>query len=463
MKQKDRIEIFRSYSIPKAFIALAIPTIISQLIAIIYNYADAWFVGRTNNPNAVAALSVVMPIYIILAGLANLFGVGGTSLIARFLGQGKEDKAKHTFAFSLWGSVVLAAVYSFVMYFFAAPIIHLAGGTDSTFDFIYKYIFYTTILGGIPMVLNNVFGHLLRSVGASKEASFGMSMGVILNIILDPIFMFVILPAGNEVTGAAVATAISNVFASLFFIFYILRHREIKVLTLNPKDISFKDNIPLDVLTIGFPACLGTILAMVSNIFANKLMSSYSSAAIAGIGTAKRANTLGFNICMGITQGMLPFIAFNYAAKQTKRMFAGIKFMLTVALSFSLIVMVLYMVFPSTFIKFFIKDADTVAYGKVFLEIIAVAVPLCALSFSMTTIFQAAGKRIYSFILSILRKGLLDIPLMFLLKYLMTPTGHSEYGIVIATPIAEVLSVIIAFVMFFNFKKHLNTVDLEQA
>ncbi len=456
MKQAIKTEIFENYSIPKAFISLAVPTIISQLIIILYNYADTYFLGLTNNQDAVAGLNVIMPVFIIMNALANLFGIGGSSLISRYLGRKEENKARNVFAFSLWGSVLISIIYSLVLLSWGKPIIYLVGGTDATFDYIYKYMIITMIIGSIPTILNSIFGHLVRSVGASSQASIGMALGGILNIILDPIFMFLILPAGNEILGAGIATLISNIVATLYFIIYILKNKQNPVFTLNPKDISLKHNIPKEVLFIGFPAALSTTLAMVSNIFANKLVSvdlpkDLQSSALAGLGIAKKINTLAFNICMGITQGMLPFIAYNYASKNVKRMKKGILFMFATAIGFSLIAITFFLAFTKGFVSFFIKEPMSVDYGVKFLRLIAAAVPLCSISFATNTVFQASGKKAFSFILSILRKGLFDIPLMFLLKEQI-----GELGVLIATPIAEVMSVVVAFILLFVFIKSMN-------
>lgn len=453
MNDDKKIEIFKTYSIPKAFLALVIPTIISQIIVIIYNYADTWFLGKTNNSAAVAALAVCMPLFIILNAIANLFGIGGSSLIARFLGGNKKEKACSVFAFSLYGSITVAIIYALIIFIFNKKIIYFAGGDEQTFNYCKDYIITTVVIGGIPTILNNVLGHLVRSVGASKESSFGMGIGGILNIILDPLFMFVILPKGNEVIGAAIATALSNFIATLYFIIYISKNKNNGIFTLNIKNVSFDKEIVSNVLLIGFPAAIGTTLAMVSNIFVNKLLNEYGTNVIAGMGVAKKTNTLAFNICMGITQGMLPFIAFNYAAKEYKRMKKGFFFMLATSISFALIIMMLFKIFTSSFITFFIKDEEVVKHGVSFLNIIAYAVPLCALSFSINTFFQALGKKVCSFILSILRKGLFDIPLMFILK-----KNIGIYGVSIATPVAEIMAALIAIILFLIiYKKTIKT------
>lgn len=460
----DKTVIFEKYPIPKAFIALCIPTVISQIIMIIYNYADTWYLGRIGEQAtlAVASLGVIMPVFVIMAALANLFGVGGSSLIARFLGRKEVDNARKTFAFSLFGAILSSIIYSLVLLIFHKPIIYLVGGTDETYDLIFNYMIVTMIIGSIPTILNNVFGHLVRSVGASFHASIGMSLGGILNIILDPLFMFVFFK-GNEVVGAGLATMISNTIALGYFIVYILIHKKnIKVFTLNPKDAKVDYIIVKEVLFIGFPAFLGTSLAMVSNIFANVLINKpINSAALAGLNVAKKANMLAFNMLMGITQGMLPFIAFNYASGNHERRKGGIKMMYGVAVGFALLMMMLFLIFTREIISFFIpNETDAIEYGVSFLHVIGFAAPLCAISYGTNTIFQAMGQKRFSFVLSILRKGVLDIPLMYIFKYLL---DFGLTGVVLATPVAEILSVGVAVTLLSILnKKTKNRIKMEE-
>lgn len=447
---KKETEIFENYSIPRAVAALAIPTVITQIIMIIYNFADTWYVGLTNNSAAIAALSVCMPIFVLMAAIANLFGIGASSVISRSLGAKNPQKARRAFSFAFWGGLAASVIYSIVIYCTRSPLAYLIGGDVDSYEFIQRYMFWTMIVGSVPTVLNSLFGHLIRSVGASKEASFGMSLGAVMNIILDPLFMFVLLPKGHEVEGAAIATMLSNLIATLYFFFYLKKKKDSPVFTLSPSFVMEDKTVWADVLSIGFPAALSTSLAMLSNIFANSLVSSYGSKAVAGMGIAKKVNTLAFNITMGLTQGVLPLIGYNYAAKNYKRMKDVILFTLGVALSFTCCCVVLFIFNREALVTFFIKDPQTIAEGTRFLNVIALGVPLCAITYTMNTVFQATGQRKKAFVLSILRKGFLDIPLMFLFKGMF-----ERVGVVMATPVAEGLSAILAFAMFIPMMKEL--------
>lgn len=447
---RKETEIFENYSIPKAVGALVIPTVITQIISIIYNFADTWYVGLTNNPAAIAALSVSMPIFVLMAAIANLFGIGASSVISRSLGAKNIEKARRAFSFAFWGAISASLIYSVVIVIFRSELAYLIGGDADSYDFIQKYMFWTMIAGSIPTVLNSLFGHLVRSTGASKQASFGMSLGGVMNIFLDPLFMFVLLPKGYEVEGAAIATMLSNCCATLYFFVYLHKSKDNPVYTLNPL-YAFEDRkVWTDVLSIGLPAALSTSLAMVSNITANALVSNYGSKAVAGMGIAKKINTLAFNITLGLTQGVLPLIGYNYAAKKYKRMKDVIVFTLGIALIFTLSCVTLYTLNKELLVSFFIKDKETIHEGMSFLGVIGLGVPLCSITYTMNTVFQATGQRKKAFILSMLRKGVLDVPLMFILRVYL-----ERIGVVLATPIAEAVSAVIAFVLFVPMIKEL--------
>jgi multidrug efflux pump len=447
-KEHTNSYIFEEAPVIKAIAVLAIPTVITQLINIIYNYADTWFVGRTGNPAMVASMSVTMPIFVIMAALANLFGIGGSSVISRSLGRKDPERARKVFAFCLYGGIAAAAVYAVFMALCRSWLIPLIGGDDSSYEYAYSYIFWTMIVGAIPTVGNVLCGHLIRSIGAAKEAGFGMSMGGILNIILDPIFMFVLLPPGMEVTGAAIATMLSNTASLFYFIVFLIRHRDNPVFTINPKDISLKDHIPADVLAVGFPAALQTTLAMVSNIFANALVKPYGSEAVAGMGVAKKINMIAFNTTMGLTQGVLPLIGYSYGAKNYRRLRETVRKTGIIGVVFGCACTVLFRIFASPVSRFFIDEDTSVAYSSMFLRVIAFAAPLAALCYLFNTVFQAVGRKTQSFVLSTMRKGFLDIPGMFIFGGMF-----GAFGIVLATPVAEVISTVIAIILYARFAR----------
>ncbi len=447
-KNKKRTWIFEEAPIPQAVFTMAVPTIITQLINIVYNFADAWYVGRTGSAAMMASLTVSLPVFIIIQALANLFGIGGASAISRALGRKDKARARKIFAFSLFGGLAAAVVYAGVVFFARPFMIPLIGGSEDSYPYIYNYMFWTMVVGAIPTLGNALCGHLVRSIGAAKEAGFGLSMGVVLNILLDPLFMFVLLPRGMEVTGAAIATCLSNTIAFTYFLVFLYKHRDNPVFTFSPADFTIGEGITGEVFSIGTAAALQTFLAMVSNIFANKLVVEYGSAAVAGMGIAKKVNMIAFNTTLGLTQGVLPLIAYNYGAKKHERMQKTIRFTASAALSFTICCTIVFRLFAQQLITFFINEPASVEFGTRFLRVIAFAAPLCALSYMANTVFQAAGKRKYSLILSTMRKGVVDIPAMIIFKMLI-----GLNGVTLATPFAEVTSAITAGVLYWKFRR----------
>ena len=452
----------------KAVWSMAIPTVVTQLINIIYNYADTWYVGRTANAAMVAALGVSFPMFVIMAAIANLFGIGGASVISRAMGEGNRKKARETFATCFWFGLLGAVIYMAVIILFRSRIIYLVGGDENDFQYVSSYMFWTMIIGAIPSVGNVLCGHLVRSIGASKEAGIGMSMGGILNIILDPIFMFVILPDGMEVTGAAMATLISNTAAFIYFLVYMKRRdvrssagdaeqrqvQEPGIINLKLPEAGMIWPVLSPVLLIGFPAALQTTLAMVSNIFANVLIRPYGSSAVAGMGVAKKINMIAFNTCMGMTMGVLPLLGYSFGAKNFGRMRSIIRYTGTVVVLFGSACTAAFVIGAPEMIRFFIDESGSIEYGTQFLRIIGFASPMAALSYLAYTVFQSAGMEKSAFTLSIMRKGVLDIPGMFILRAFM-----GAKGVCLATPVAEVLSVFIGLFLYMSFRRKIDAME----
>ena len=246
-------EIFEDMPVPKALATLAVPTIISQLITMIYNLADTFFIGMTDDPYKIAASSVAFVLVFAMSSIANLFGVGGGSLISRLLGEKKDRDAASVSSFSFWCTLMVSALYSVTVFAFTEPILTFLGVTDNTMGFAKDYALYVVVLGVIPANLSLTMSHLLRSEGYATHASAGLAAGGILNIILDPIFMFVILEPGREVAGAAMATLLSNCVVLVYFIVIYFVIRKKSVISLDPKKFLPKKHHIGSIFAIGFP------------------------------------------------------------------------------------------------------------------------------------------------------------------------------------------------------------------
>ena len=452
---KDREKwLFSSSPIMEAIVRLAFPTVIGQIILVIYNMADTFFIGLTGSDAHVTAVTVCMPAFMFLSAISNLFGVGGSSVIARSLGQEKFDRVKQASSFALWGCLLTTALYSLGAWLLIHPFVDILGGTDpSVHATAVQYLLITVVLGGMGASLSALFGHLVRSEGRSLQASVGIALGGILNIGLDPLFMFVLLPRGNEVLGAAVATALSNLISLAFFLFIIFRRGRHSVLGFRPSARSLKDGVPGDIFSAGLPACLMTLFENISFTVLDKLMSASGVMMQAGLGVAKKVNMLAHSIARGMAQGVLPLIGYNYASGDHRRMRNAVLLSAGISVGLATLFMAACLAFSRPMIELFIQSGShAVTYGARFLRILCIGGPFSACAYAFISFFQATGMGRRSFLLAILRKGLLDIPMMFALNSLIP-----LYGIVWATPITDILCCGVSIALFASFlRTHTN-------
>lgn len=455
MRNNDYL--FCEMPIRRAVPALAVPTVISQIITVIYNMADTFFIGQLNDPNQVAAATVAMPAFAALTALSNLFGIGGASKISRCLGKKDNETAKKTAAFSIWTALAVALFYGIAILLARPWFLPVLGTNSATYDFCSDYIFWTITIGAIPTVLSAVLAHLIRTEGYAKQAGFGVALGGVLNIALDPIFIFVFR---MEITGAAIATMLSNTASLLYFSLFLYKIRKNTVIISNLKYYSIADGIPSDVVIGGLPSFIMMMLGCLSNSVLNRLVTSYSNEAMAGMGIAKKIDMIAFSIAQGMTQGVLPLIAYNYASGNRKRMSKSIQVTLIYTLAMACTATLVLFLFASPITGCFINNDETVTYGKNFLKIICFTCPSTAVNFMIIMVFQATKQKVQPLILSLLRKGSLDIPLMIILN-----CSIGINGIAWATPLADWIALIVSlllFVPYINKIKNENTCELKQ-
>ncbi len=444
-------EIFANAPVGKALASMIVPTIVSQVIIVIYNLADTWFVGLTENANAVAAVSLCLPVYTILSAISNLFGIGGAGSLARALGSKDHERAKKILRLSVIGAFFGALIYAVLIGIFARPLLMLIGGDSGTIDFAVTYAVWTIVIGGIPTIVGPACGHLIRSMGHPKTASFGMILGGVLNIIFDPLFMFVLLPPGNEVAGAAMATALSNFIGLIYFAVYLYHHQKDLDDQKGRKKQPGAGALLYDIAKGGIPGFCMVALAMFSNCFLNSMISTLGSEAVAGIGIVRKIDQLAYVVNQGVTQGMLPLVAYCYSSGRRDRMWKAVGMSAVFSEGFSLICMAVSLIFSNELVTIFIRDPKTIYFGAEFLRILCLAVPLYTLTFVIIAVFQAVGRGVEPFVLSVLHKGSLDIVLLFILRRL---AGVER--ILWAAPTAEVIALIAGIIMLAAFWKTLN-------
>ena len=436
-------EIFQRLPVPTALRVMILPAVISQLIVLIYNMADTFYVGQTNNPYMVAGTSLILPVFNITLCLAGLAGTGGGSLISRLLGQGREEEARRVSAFSLYLGLAISALFSVGVAVFMEPLLLLLGAGENTYAFARQYALCVIVLGGIPTVLSNVLANLIRSIGRSREASVGIILGGVLNIALDPLFMFVLLPEGSEVLGAGIATCLSNCVALVFFLVVLLRMGSASVVTFSPRWGWPRRASVAAVFGVGIPSAVATLLFDLDYVIVDKLMVSYSEVALAAVGIVLKVERFPLNVGVGICQGMMPLVAYSFAAGNRTRMEDTIRLARRLGLVIAGVSIVLYEAFAVSFARLFIADAQTVALASQFLRIRVLATPLMFLSFFTVYLFQAFGRGRISLLLGTVRWLGFNIPMLFLLNALF-----GMLGIVWSQVTADILTVLLSFYVY---------------
>ena len=436
-------EIFETKPIPAALAKMAIPTIVSQLITLIYNIADTWFIGQTNNPYMVAASSLVLTIFLMTAALANLFGVGGGNLVVRLLGGKDEEEAKKAASLSLVMAAGVSLTFSVLCFLFMDPLLRLLGASDYTIGYAKQYLTFVVAIGAVPTVLANTMSAMVRNIGHSKEAGFGLGMGGVLNVILDPIFMFVIFPDGYQVAGAAVATMLSNVITLLYFILTYQKLKGETVLSLPRRVEKIRKDSLGSLFSVGIPAAMSLLLFDLTTMVINRLAAGHGDTQLAAIGIVLKVERLPLNIGIGICLGMTPLVAYNYASKNHKRMkefFSAARF---AGLVISVMCVVFYRFCAPYIVRAFISDADTVRYGTEFLQSRCFATPFMFLSFHMVHFMKAVNRGKVSFQLAVIRQICLNIPILILLNHFF---GMS--GIVWTQLIADAINVVVSYIIY---------------
>lgn len=434
MNRKQNLEVFAKTPVRKAVLLQIVPAVASQMVTLVYNLADTYFVGMLNAPHETAAVTVAYPSFLMLTAISNLFGMGGASAIARALGRQDEEGARRIAAVSLAGGLLSALLFSAAFRLLADPVLHLCGATEATYAAAYGYAKWVVILGGPFTILNTLLANLVRAEGGAGAAAFGVSFGGVLNILLDPLF---VLPQflGLGAVGAGMATALSNGAAVACFAVYLVRRRGATYLNLLPANLRYAAQYLRPILAIGFPSALQYALTVVATAAQADFVSQYPTEAVAALGIVKKLDQLPLYFSIGVSNGLLPLLAYNHAAGNHHRRAQAFRIGSLMSFGFAVLCLVCYEAFAIPLVSLFIADAATVRYGAVFLRCMVTAMPMMALCYPIIIQFQAMGRARESLVCSILRKGVLDIPLLYLMDALFP-----LYGCMWVQPIVDAIS-----------------------
>ncbi len=429
-------QLFEDAPVSRAVAVMAIPTMISMLVVVIYNMADTFFIGQTGDPMQVAAVSLATPVFMVLMALGNLFGIGGSSAISRALGEKKTERARQISSFCCYGSLGLGICMSGLFLVGMDTILKMIGASENTIDYARNYLSYIA-LGGPFIMFGTAFGNILRGEGASKESMIGNMIGTITNIVLDPI-MILVFKWG--VAGAAIATVIGNMAASGFYLQYFLRKKS--SLSIRLKDFRMGERIAVSVASIGIPASLNNILMSCANIVLNHVLASYGDTPVAAMGVAMKANMLVVLLQIGLCSGIQPLVGYNYGARNKKRLMKVFWFTGACAVIMGTLLTVFMVIAREGIIQAFINDEAVVAYGIQMVIALQISGPVIGILFLCINTLQGMGKALPSLILTICRQGLVFIPLVFLLNGMF-----GLEGVIYAQPVADFVSILLASVL----------------
>lgn len=438
--------------IPKAVMQLAIPTVISSLVMVIYNLADTYFVGMLNDPIQNAAVTLAAPVLLAFNAINNLFGVGSSSMMSRALGSKDMDTVYKSSAFGFYCALFSGLLFSVLYTVFSAPLLVVLGANAETAQATGEYLLWTVSFGAAPAILNVVMAYLVRAEGASLHASIGTMSGCLLNILLDPIF---VLPWGLNLgaAGAGCATFISNCVACLYFFVLLFVRRGRTYVCINPRQFRPTMRIVRGVCGVGIPASIQNLLNVTGMTVLNNFAASFGSDAVAAMGIAQKINTVPFQVALGISQGIMPLISYNYASGNTRRMKKTFFFTARISLSFLFLVMIAYLVFAGDLVHMFMDNEQIVAYGTSFLRGMCLAMPFLCMDFLAVGVFQACGLGKEAFIFAVLRKIVLEIPALFILNWIF-PLYGLAYAQLVAEVILAAAAIIVLARLFRRLERH---------
>lgn len=452
MKQEiSKEELFERLPVTKAIVTLTIPVIITSIVSIIYNLSDTYFVGILNDPLQNAAVTLVAPAMTLFYAVTNLFGIGASSLMSRKLGEKDYDRVRKASATGILSGLFFAILLSAITLIFNKQMLSILGTTEETYSLTKQYLFWTVGVGAIPAIMNLLLSFILRAEGRSIEASIGGLCGLVLNMILDPIF---ILPFGLNLgaAGAGLATFISNCTGSLYFIILLIVLRGKTYVSVNPRNFSFRPDILKSIFIVGIPGVFQNFLNVISMTSLNNLAVGFGTAAVASIGIVNKLNQIPIQVIFGFGQGVMPLIGYNYASKNYSRMKEVIKKTFIISLSILFVLLLFFTLFRKPIVRVFMDNDTIVEIGSRFLLGFSFALPFMCIDFNVVGISQSFGIGKCALIFSFMRKAFLEIPFLFIFSHFF-----GLYGLAYPALAAEiVMAITAAFVLHYLLTKKIS-------
>lgn len=449
-ERNKKTELLGCAQIPRALLALGLPTMIGMMVNALYNLADAYFVGGLGTSQT-GAITVAFPIGQVVVGLGLLFGNGAASYISRLLGLGDKEMADRVASTALYSSIAVGAVIILVTVMFLNPILRLLGATESILPYAVTYT-SIYIISSIFNVFNVTINNIVTSEGAAKTTMCALLAGALLNIILDPVFIYAF---HLGIAGAAVATAISQIISSLVYIFYI--HSKKSNFSFSLRKCCFSGQIMSEIFKIGIPTLVFQLLTSLSIVLISMQAKryGYGDSVIAGMGDVTRIISMGSLMVFGFIKGFQPIAGYNYGAGKYKRLQEAIKTTIIWSTVFCIFYGITAAVFSGTIMEQFTKDdIEMIRVGRKALTANGISFIFFGFYTVYSSLFLALGKAREGFILGALRQGICFVPVILFL-----PLVWRIGGILYAQPIADVMSAVVAVFMAVYLHKELKTLQ----
>ena len=442
--RNNKMELLGNAPISKALLAMGIPTMLGMMVNAIYNLVDAYFVGGLGT-SQMGAISVVYPLGQVVVGLGLLFGNGSASYLSRLLGNREQEQADRVASTALYSSVAVGAVMIIFSLIFLRPILRLLGATDSIMPYAMTYA-GIYVVSCIFNVFNVTMNNIVTSEGAAKTTMLALMAGAVLNIGLDPVFIYTL---DMGVAGAAIATAISQIVSTLIYLTFIFRKKSIY--SFKMKNCTFTKEIMSEIFKIGIPTLVFQILTSLSISLVNTQARPYGDSVIAGMGAVTRIVSMGSLIVFGFIKGFQPIAGYSYGAKKFDRLHKAIRTSILWSTVFCVIYGLLLTIFSSRIIAQFTDgDLEMIRVGTQSLRINGLSFLLFGFYTVYSSLFLALGKGLEGFVLGACRQGICFVPVILIL-----PVFWGINGILYVQPIADVLSAIITIFMALHLHKEL--------
>ena len=429
--------LFESKAVPAAYVTLALPVVLGMVVSLLYNMVDTYFIAKTGDTSLVAGVALGAPVFTLMIALGDIFGLGGSSVVSRLFGQGREADAKRLSSFCFYTALGCGVLVAILLLAFRMPVLSLLGATEETLPHASAYYSWYVVGAPFSIVLFTP-SNLLRTEGLAKESMFGTILGSVVNIILDPIFIFTL---GLGAAGAAIATVLGNLCADLFFLWvYLAKSKKLSV-DIGLCRITMGEFVAM--MTIGIPASITNLMQSLGITLTNRFLLPYGTEKVAAMGIAMKVSMIAMLILVGFAFGGQPLFGYTYGAGQKKRLTKILRFAYGTELALALVLGTLLWFLAPSFLGFFMKEEGILTAGVPMLRLLQMGMPFTAITLITTCVFQSTGKALGAFLLSVSRQGVIYALVLFCFSRLL---GYQ--GVIASQAGSDFLTALLALFLF---------------